>query len=267
MNFSEERLRIDTPENVIFGYEVAGIGSRFMAALIDSFLIIILQLITAVSFLLLSRLFEADEISSWLVALLGLFSFGLLWGYYIFFETHWNGQSPGKWRVGLRVIRIDGTPITLTESLIRNLVRIIDFLPVGYGVGVVTMFVQAQSRRLGDLAAGTIVVHEQTAINLDDLDSRSVLPLPTLTTPPPLESGSFPLPVERLTPADLQLAKDFLQRQREIPSSRVLAQKILASLYARMGVSPSSFPTTDPTQTLIKIVHASQQREASNHIP
>ncbi len=112
-------------------------------------------------------IFQTASPSSWIVAILGLISFILLWGYYIFFEILWNGQSPGKRWVGLRVIRIDGTPITLSESIIRNLVRIIDFLPTAYGVGVVTMFINTNSRRVGDLAAGTIVVHDREAKGLE----------------------------------------------------------------------------------------------------
>ncbi|MEK7327557.1 MAG: RDD family protein, partial [Chloroflexota bacterium] len=102
-----------------------------------------------------------SPVIAWLVAIFGLISFAFFWGYYILFEMLWNGQSPGKRWVGLRVIRTDGTPITLTESIIRNLVRLVDFLPAYYGVGVVTMFINEQSRRLGDLAAGTLVVHDR----------------------------------------------------------------------------------------------------------
>lgn len=259
MGFSEERLRIDTPENVIFGYEVAGIGSRFMAALIDTLIIILLQIIVGISLLLLYRLAPSEEVANWLIALFGLLLFILLWGYYIFFEMLWNGQSPGKWRIGLRVIRLDGTPITFTESLIRNLIRIIDFLPFGYGIGVVTMFAQSQSRRLGDLAAGTIVVHEQTAINLDDLKTRTSLPTPTLITPSLTTSQVTTLPIERLTPTDLQLIQEFLQRYQQMAGSQAVAQKILDSLYTRMGLSLPPIFHTDPVQILDQIMQQSNK--------
>src|SRR5262249_1027168 len=155
MTLPDELLSIDTPENVAFGYTVAGIGSRFLAALVDTIIIVTLQIIVLlVSGFALNRLDLIDALGAWLAAIFGLIAFLMFWGYYIFFEMLWNGQSPGKRWAGLRVIRVDGTPVTLAESIIRNLVRIIDFLPIGYGLGIVTMFVNDQARRLGDMAAG-----------------------------------------------------------------------------------------------------------------
>ena len=120
----DEFLNIDTPENVIFGYEIAGIGSRFLAALVDTILIVILQAIAYGSLFLIVNLLGAEsEILGFgaavVIALATFIAFAFLWGYYIFFEIQWNGQSPGKRLAGLRVIRRDGTPITLTESVIR----------------------------------------------------------------------------------------------------------------------------------------------------
>src|SRR5262249_33255826 len=129
---------------------------------------------------------------AWLLAVFGLVAFAFLWGYYIFFEMAWNGQSPGKRWVGLRVMRLDGTPLTLSESIIRNLVRLVDFLPAYYGVGVVAMFISSQSRRLGDLAAGTVVVHDRAAVTLASLAASAQV---TPAAGPVVAS----LPVERLT--------------------------------------------------------------------
>ena len=107
-----------------------------MAALVDTAAIIVIQIVVNLTmFLLASRLLDIDMASGWVTAVFGLISFALLWGYYIFFEMLWNGQSPGKRLVGLRVLKADGTPITLTESIVRNLVRLIDFLPLFYGLG------------------------------------------------------------------------------------------------------------------------------------
>src|SRR5689334_3788004 len=114
MNPSDETLRIDTPENVAFGYRVAGIGSRFLAALVDTTLIVLLQLVVHLGVFLIARfvfhLSIADDETAlaWLLALFGLIAFAFLWGYYIVFEMAWNGQSPGKRWVGLRVMRADG---------------------------------------------------------------------------------------------------------------------------------------------------------------
>lgn len=173
----DETLNINTPENVTFDYDIAGIASRFTAALIDTVLIVILQMVTNLLVLLvLSRFGDGtgidnlEMLGAWVVGLVGLISFLFLWGYYIFFEMLWNGQTPGKKAIKLRVIRSDGTAITLTESVIRNLVRLVDFLPAFYGIGTVSIFINRQTRRLGDLAAGTLVVHEKNQqVTLKDL--------------------------------------------------------------------------------------------------
>src|SRR5258706_12013278 len=198
MNPSDDTLRIDTPENVIFGYRVAGIGSRFLAALVDSLLIVVLEVVVNAAALLVGRFvfkfsFAGDDTAglAWLLGLFGLLSFAFLWAYYIFFEMLWNGQPPGKRWVGLRVLRLDGTPITLSESIIRNLVRLVDFLPAYYGVGVVAMFISSQSRRLGDLAAGTVVVHDRAAVTLESLAAApAARPNPAFT--PTARSGQWP---------------------------------------------------------------------------
>src|SRR5258706_835414 len=174
MNPSDDTLRIDTPENVIFGYRVAGIGSRFLAALVDSLLIVVLEVVVNAAALLVGRFvfkfsFAGDDTAglAWLLGLFGLLSFAFLWGYYIFFEMLWNGQSPGKRWVGLRVLRLDGTPITLSESIIRNLVRLVDFLPAYYGVGGGAMFLSSQAPPPGRLAPRPRVGPDPAALPLE----------------------------------------------------------------------------------------------------
>jgi len=241
MNTPDETLSIDTPENVIFGYRVAGIGSRFLAALVDTTLIILLQLVANIGVFLVARFvfnfsFSGDETGlAWLLAIFGLIAFGFLWGYYIFFEMVWNGQSPGKRWVGLRVMRLDGTPVTLTESIIRNLVRLVDFLPAYYGVGVVAMFISSQSRRLGDLAAGTVVVHDRAAVTLESLAAVPAGLTPGLSP----TAGAGQWPVERLTSRDVELAEDFMRRRETLANRSALARRIAASLLARMGADPA----------------------------
>ena len=152
MTVPDEFLNIDTPENVVFGYEVVGIGSRFLAALVDTTIIaLLLVAANVILFFFLTRSIPGFDIAnSFIIGLLSLIGFAFFWGYYIFFEMRWNGSSPGKRQVGIRVIRADGTPITLAESVIRNLVRLVDFLPAAYGLGLVTMFIDGKARRLGD---------------------------------------------------------------------------------------------------------------------
>ncbi len=245
----DELLNIDTPENVVFGYEIAGIGSRFMAALVDTIIIAVLVIITNI---ILAAFIESE--AAWVVAVLGLISFGILWGYYIFFELSWSGQSPGKQWVGIRVIRVDGTPIGLTESLIRNLIRLIDFLPISYGVGVVAMFVTSQSRRLGDLAAGTVVVWEQEQVTLASL-ARETRTVSTQTASVAVEALTE-LPVDKLTESDIQMAENFLARRYELPNRRELGKTIYKALSKRMGITESPFPPISDYEKWIREVVA-----------
>ncbi len=263
MTLPEDYFSIDTPENVAFGYDVAGIGSRFLAALVDTILIIILQLVVNLTlFLLVSSLFDdafEDNFLVWVVAaLFGLVAFAFFWGYYIFFEMIWNGQSPGKRWVGLRVIRTDGTPITLTESIIRNLVRLVDFLPAYYGVGVVTMFVNEQARRLGDLAAGTLVVRDRATITLESLAAESTSSGPTQ----PVSATTAALPIERLTNRDIQMAEDFLRRRAELSNRAVLAHRLVQALFARMERPAPQLVGREAENLLAEIVQASRNRDS-----
>ena len=236
MTNTNDVLRIDTPENVTFDYDVAGIGSRFLAALADTALIVLLQVIVLGTLIFIGLrtgdVFSSDGASTWILAVLSLIAFIFFWGYYIFFEILWNGQTPGKRLVGLRVIRLDGTPVTTPEVVIRNLVRTIDLLPIAYGVGVITMFVNENSRRLGDLAAGTVVVHEGKATALSELSSNRQSPLRTLITDSVVPAG---FPLDRLTQRDYLMIEDFLLRRVELTNRKQLAAHILKSLYERVG--------------------------------
>lgn len=263
MRDPEETLDIQTPENVAFGYQVAGIGSRFLATLADTLIIGLLQVVVVVSFLLvlntLDRTFLDDELSPWVIAILGLLLFVFYWGYYIFFEMLWNGQSPGKRWTGLRVIRLDGTPITLSESLIRNLARIVDMLPAAYGIGIVTMFIDRQSRRLGDLAAGTLVVHDRAPVTIQSLSVKRAVNLGMQGLNRVSLEG---FPIERLTNDDLSLIEDFLLRRDQMTHRDQLAVQILNTLHSRLGLPPPTMSRFEAEDTLIAILQAVQRRQA-----
>jgi len=259
MTLPDEMLSIDTPENVAFGYTVAGIGSRFLAALVDTTIIVLLQLIViGASAYALSAGKLMSSLGAWTSAIFGLAAFLLFWGYYIFFEMLWNGQSPGKRWAGLRVIRTDGTPVTLAESIIRNLVRMIDFLPFGYGIGVVTMFVNDQARRLGDLAAGSLVVHDGGEISVQSIAARGHIPIPIDL--PALDPS---LPLERLPQQDIQVVEDFLSRRAELANAPFLAVQILKHLYTRMGLEPPQ-DLTRPEGQLLALLVAVRNRSHAN---
>lgn len=238
MTFQDDTLHIDTPENVIFGYQIAGIGSRFLACALDTVLIIVMMLF--VNFALTAFISAVDLLAgegqgagAWLAAIFGLLNFAVFWGYYIFFETLWSGQTPGKRRNGLRVIRSDGTPVTASESVVRNLVRLIDFMPALYGVGVVTMFIDGQSRRLGDLAANTLVVRDRESIALSSLEVSLSAPAGQLNEPS-LEDS---LPVDRLSAQEIALLEEFFRRRDEFANRDEVAATLVRTLYGRMGIA------------------------------
>lgn len=247
---ADELLRIDTPENVNFAYEVVGIGTRFIAAVIDTCLLAIaLVVINLAAFFVFDNLLEVAR--AWVAGIAGVLTFGIFWGYYIFFELSWNGQSPGKRWSNIRVIRRDGTPITLAESIIRNLVRLVDFLPMSYGAGVITMFIHPQSCRLGDLAAGTLVVREQSEVTLADLGER---PLVRGMNAPDVEARVQGWPVERLSAAEIALARDLLQRQHGLTNQRTLAQAVARRLLAKMALNEEEVREADALHLLASII-------------
>jgi uncharacterized RDD family membrane protein YckC len=161
-------LVVRTPENVEITHNLAGIGSRFMAVFIDHTLQFVswLLLYYFLKFLIggfddwLSMVGDLTNFSSWALALLAVGSFLIFWGYFILFETLWNGQTPGKRLVHIRVVKDNGSPVDFFSVATRNLVRIIDFLPTPYAAGVICMFFSPSYKRLGDYAAGTLVVKE-----------------------------------------------------------------------------------------------------------
>ncbi len=239
MIHSDDRLEIETPERVAFAYKVAGIGSRFLAAVIDTALIALLQLFVNVTWLLVylgageGASDPAPGLIYWMVGIALFLAFAVSWSYYIFFDLIWNGQSPGKRVVGLRVIRGDGMPISFAESAIRNLVRAVDFLPISYAAGVVAMFADAKSRRLGDLAAGTLVVWDQAA--------RPLAP-PIATLPGAEMHPRSPrnLQLERLAAGEIEIAEDFLRRRTSLANRAELARHLATTLAQRLGLPQES---------------------------
>jgi uncharacterized RDD family membrane protein YckC len=150
-----------TTEKVPFSYRVAGLGSRSLAWLTDMFLVLMLW-VMGLLLLAVSPL-EAGRPGLGM-ALAILWIFAVYWGYFLLFEWLWNGQTPGKRAMGVRVIGRNGTALTFYQSAVRNIVRFVDSLPGCYGVGFAVAACNLENRRLGDFAADTLVVHvEQRA--------------------------------------------------------------------------------------------------------
>jgi len=251
MTALDERLSIDTPENVIFNYEVAGLVTRGLAAFLDSVIITVTQGLVLGIILGFTGMPSIDDsaIQSWMIAILGFLAFVMLWGYYVFFEVRWNGQSPGKRWLGLRVVCADGTPISLTESLIRNLVRLIDFLPMYYGIGIVMMFIDDKMRRLGDMAAHTLVVRDQKAIPLESLSANPG------STSSSISHLTEEVRVSRLTSQDIQMMEDYFARRYSLPGKvrSELRQHILQILLTRLDL-PEDWMSEHSKDTRIRLI-------------
>jgi uncharacterized RDD family membrane protein YckC len=240
---------IETPENVNLGYEIAGLGSRFLAAVVDSLVITLLLVVTYLATIafLITPLGEtlSGWLGDWIVAIYFLITFALLWGYYIFFEIVWNGQSLGKRWFGLRVIRTDGMPISIVESVVRNLVRIVDFMPLYYGLGVAVMLLNASARRLGDLAAGTVVVKERQDVTLAAI-GKAAAPFIVRSPDPLIAALGDPAawPIERLADNDFYVVKEFLRRRHGLLNRAALAVKLAARLCQQLDLALPTGPWT-----------------------
>ena len=173
-----QTVDIETPELVTFSYTIAGVGSRVAAAVIDYLLCLLLfiALIVGLAVIGASRLGSRVAGTSsdvWALAIIVLGQFFILWGYYVLWEGLADGQTPGKRYMRLRVVSDGGYSVSFAGSAIRNLVRIIDMQPVfTYGVGIVSILTTKQGKRLGDLAAGTLVVREQVVRREADSGKR-----------------------------------------------------------------------------------------------
>ncbi len=153
-------LDVETPEQVVVSYTLAGIGTRGAAAMID--LLLTLILVSTLLYLGASGLKLVPAIAGdWVTAVVIIGNFLIFWGYSVAFEALWDGQTPGKRLLGLRVVRNGGGGVDIGTSAARNLIRFVDFLPFGYFAGMVSIIANQRNQRLGDLVAGTIVVRER----------------------------------------------------------------------------------------------------------
>jgi uncharacterized RDD family membrane protein YckC len=157
-------IEIVTPENIAFHYRVAGPFRRLPAYLIDLALrlltLFVLQMILG-AFAAFGTLFGASGITGLAIAMFMIWLFLLEWFYGGLFETFMNGQTPGKWVMGVRVLTVDGQPINGMQAMMRNFLRAADMFPMTYMVGLVTMAFNRRFQRLGDLVCGTMVVIEE----------------------------------------------------------------------------------------------------------
>lgn len=152
----EDRVRIATPEGVDVELTLAGIGSRFIAAILDLMVQGAVLLAAAIALGVIG-----GDGSGLAVAVFSIVFFLVFFGYDVLFEVRSRGRTLGKRWTGLRVVRSGGRPITFVPSCVRNVMRLVDILPILYGIGVISIFITTRNQRLGDLAAGTLIVRER----------------------------------------------------------------------------------------------------------
>ena len=218
---------VETPELVILTYTVAGVGSRSLAALVDYLLCILL--LTGISWLFAwlrigTKVVGASPSSAWAAAIFVIIAFSILWGYYVLFEALADGQTPGKRLLRLRVVRDGGFSITFGASAVRNLVRIIDLQPFFlYFVGLVSIAVSKTGKRLGDFAAGTIVVREgfEPPAQLEGMGDSAAA------------GTGIAAPQAALTDEEFVVLERFIDRRASLPATR--RQALAEQLATRLG--------------------------------
>ena len=275
-----DQLSIETPEQVALQFPLAGLGSRFVALLLDHLIQFGVVLAFVLVVILIQEATGAHDTRAttftgkWFIAAMIFAGFLLFWGYFSLFEAFWRGQTAGKRVMKLRVIKDAGRQITLFESLARNLLRVADYLPSLYLAGAITMLCNRRNKRLGDLAAGTLVIHERTETqpllytgpSQTSRIAQTARPAPGsmgLFSPnhfaqPPADTWNpasaapplFPADaVARLSSKDLVLLETFFARALDLPldTRAAMAQRIATDMTAKMGVT---LPEGNPERAL-----------------
>lgn len=221
---------LETPERVDLQVDLAGVGSRVLAFVIDT--VLLLAIILGLGLVLL---LSAPVLGRWALVLWLLGNFVASWFYFALFEARWDGQTPGKRLLGLRVQKIGGYPIGWPEALLRNFLRpLVDLIALALPVGLVVMLFTRRHQRIGDLAAGTVVVRERPA----DVTRVSDLGYATAEAAASPRAGAPELEVE-----EFELLHDFLARRASLDEGsrgrigRSLAAVLRERLALRGGLS------------------------------
>jgi uncharacterized membrane protein SpoIIM required for sporulation/uncharacterized RDD family membrane protein YckC len=212
----DRQVDVETPEHVAIGYDLADLGSRFTALLIDGLIIIAGSLGLGIIYGMVGG---RETLGSGLgMALVVAGFFLLFWGYFLFFEGLRDGQTPGKRRMGIRVVADGGFPVTVRAAAIRNLLRLVDIQPApSWLLGGLVMMLHPQTKRLGDLAAGTVVVRD-----------RSREPIPEEASAAPGVSLGPP----RLSAEEFTAVAMFVSRERDL--AREVRARLAGTLYPRV---------------------------------
>ena len=286
LNTYADQLNIETPEQVELHFPIAGVGSRFLALSTDTLIQIGVYLALALLFALTladTKAFRSlNAVSApaqkWMLAGFIFVNFLMFWGYFSLFEALWNGQTPGKRLMKIRVIKDSGRSITLFEAMARNLLRIIDMMPPStYLVGVISMVCNKQQKRLGDLVAGTIVVHERVdeqllMTNNSRTFTASLFPQPPVADrfasdivrdPTPGMDGLPADAIGRLQTEDLHVIETFFNRALDLSIEKraELAARIATAMSTKMAVR---LPDEIAPERMLELIAYQMRSQARN---
>jgi uncharacterized RDD family membrane protein YckC len=235
---SADKLTIETPEQTSLEFPLAGIGSRFLALAADTLLQTAFFAVLGIAAGLLSvaNLFSTMT-KQWMIAILLFIFFAVQFGYFAVFESLWNGQTPGKRWTRLRVIKDDGRPITPYDAILRNLLRTVDALPSLYATGIICILFSRENKRVGDFAAGTVVIHEKPLDGVSSIWDASA---------PQLQASAWGA-LPQLTLEELQLIEAFFGRRSNLDPDvrRMISSQISDRLGTRLGVTPDARPDAE----------------------
>lgn len=241
-------LELETPERVAVTLELAGLGARAFAWLADACCILLLWLTVLVAYSVSGDLFRELQALGWLGQLAALVSVFLAgWGWDVLWETLAGGRTPGKRLAGIRVVREDGGPPGLVESLVRNLLRAVE-LPLAYAPAILAVALGPRQQRLGDLVAGTLVVRQKRFdLSRYELAAGGAAALERF---PQLRARSVTLGAE-----EYERVVGFLLRRPELdPAARSrVAEKLARALAPRAGVEP---PPADEAEVFLAALAA-----------
>jgi len=223
----DDRITIATPEGVAIEMVLAGLGSRFLARLLDS----VIQLLIIIALAVVLGVTGSSGIG---IAVFVIMVFLVVFAYDVVLETLNNGRTVGKMAAGIRVVGLMGEPVRFITSSVRNIARIADFLPVFYLVGTISIVATEHDQRLGDLAAGTVVVR-------DRFPGLAQLPAPITVTPAAVATWD----VSAIRPDEVQAIRQFLDRRLSLrwPARSYFALDLVNRVGPRVvGVPPNSHP-------------------------
>lgn len=256
------QIRLQTPESVEIEFTLAGIGNRALALLIDYTVLALTGTLALIAWSFVAgQLLElvaewtgsADRLGLWLFAITLLVTFALYGGYFVFFETLWQGQTPGKRLTGIRVISADGRPTGLAQATLRALLRPFDDF---FFIGAFLIALSRREQRLGDLVAGTLVIQE-------------VRPLTTAAFPVSEAAKQLAgqlvqqADLSQLRPDDFAVIREYLQRRRVMNLGARQRLSLNLARQARKAIALEHVPPGTSAETFLEAIYLAYSNPTS----